>query len=74
MRENPNIVDIDLGDNPLSANEIDKFSKNLKQNKSVRNLGLDGIKNLNQSTKTIINDEIKKNELIQDIISKNMSS
>ena len=47
MRENPNIVDIDLGDNPLSANEIDKFSKNLKNNKSVRNLGLEGIKHLN---------------------------
>ncbi len=54
IKANPNVVDIDLGDNPLSANEIDQFAANLKNNKSVRHLGLDGIKHLKQGTKTII--------------------
>jgi hypothetical protein len=46
IKANPNVVDIDLGDNPLSANEIDQFAANLKNNKNVRHLGLDGIKHL----------------------------
>jgi hypothetical protein len=29
MRENPNIGDIDIGDNPLTDIEMQKFSKNM---------------------------------------------
>lgn len=32
MRENPNIGDIDLGDNPLTDKEMKKFSTNVMSN------------------------------------------
>ena len=54
MRENPNIGDIDIGDNPITDKEMQKFSKNVQDNKLIRNIALDGIKNLKSGTKTII--------------------
>ena len=61
MRENPNIGDIDIGDNPITDKEMIKFSKNVVDNKQVRNIALDGIKNLKSGTKTIIQRELSKN-------------
>ena len=54
MRENPNIGDIDIGENPLTDKEMQKFTKNVQVNKQIRNIALDGIKNLKSGTKTII--------------------
>ena len=63
MRENPNIGDIDLGDNPLTDKEMQKFSTNvMNNNQAIRNIGMDGIKNLKSGTKTIIQRELDKNQ------------
>jgi len=36
MRVNPNIVDIDIGDNPLSEEEMEKFTMNMRRNNMIR--------------------------------------
>lgn len=68
MRENPNIVDVDIGENPLSDQEIKKFSQHMKSNQSVTKLGLDGIKGLKSGTRTLILREVEKNSQIKNII------
>ena len=54
MRENPNIGDIDISENPLTDKKMQKFTKNVQVNKQIRNIALHGIKNLKSGTKTII--------------------
>jgi hypothetical protein len=54
IRENPQIEDIDLGDNPLTDFELHKFSEDIAKNKSIKNIGLKGLKNLKSGTRTII--------------------
>ena len=71
MRVNPNIVDIDIGDNPLSEEEMEKFTMNLRRNNMIRQIGMDGIKNLNQGTKEKIQKEVEKNNYINNIILNN---
>ena len=61
MRENPNIVDIDIGENPLTDLEIQKFTVNVAKNSAIRTIGLEGLKNLKSGTKTIISRELEKN-------------
>jgi hypothetical protein len=73
MRLNPNILDIDLGENPLTDKEMQKFTKNVQNNPNIRKIDLDGIKNLKSGTRTIINNEITKNDLIQDFIKNNLN-
>lgn len=54
IRENPQIEDIDLGDNPLTDLELHKFSENIAKNKTIKNIGLSGLNNLKSGTRTII--------------------
>ena len=62
MRVNPNIGDIDLGDNPLTDFELQKFTSNIMtENQAIKTIGMDGIKNLKSGTKTIIQRELDKN-------------
>lgn len=61
IRENPNIEDIDIGENPLSDVELKKFTEDVRQNPIIRSVGLQGIKNLKSSTKTQIQREVEKN-------------
>jgi hypothetical protein len=51
MRENPNIGDIDIGENPLNDREIQKFTQNIKKNTGIRTIDLDGIKGIKAETK-----------------------
>jgi hypothetical protein len=55
IRENPQVEDIDIGDNPLSNGEIQKFyDANLTKSTSLRTIGISGIKSLKHSTRTMI--------------------
>lgn len=73
MRVNPNIGDIDLGDNPLTDLELQKFTSNIMtENQAIRAIGMDGIKNLKSGTKTIINRELEKNQKIQSMMTKHL--
>jgi hypothetical protein len=40
---------------------------------NIKKIDLDGIKNLKSGTRTIINNEITKNDLIQDFIKNNLN-
>lgn len=71
MRENPNIVDIDLGDNPLTDGEMQKFTANIKSNLQLRTVGTEGIR-LRAKTKKQLLGELDKNVQIQSLIDKNM--
>jgi hypothetical protein len=48
----------------LTDKEMQKFTKNVQNNPNIRKIDLDGIKNLKSGTRTIINNEITKNDLI----------
>jgi hypothetical protein len=54
MRENPNIANIDLGDNPITDKEMQRFTIGIKKNLNIKEIELDGIKHLKDGTKTVI--------------------
>jgi hypothetical protein len=55
MRVNPEVQDVDIGDNPLSNEEIEKFyDKNLTRGTGLQTIGISGIKSLKHSTRTMI--------------------
>ena len=54
VRCNPNIVDIDLSENPLPDSELIKFQQHLKNNQSIQRINLDGINDVRQTTRSII--------------------
>jgi len=74
MRVNPNIVDIDIGENPLSEKEMEKFTMNLRRNNMIRKIGMDGIKNLSLDTKQLIEKEVEKNSKINNVIMNNIAA
>ena len=71
MRENPNIQNIDIGENPLSDGVLRNFHDNLQLNQDIRSINLDGIKNLNKETKHMITGEVEKNSQIHKLITNN---
>jgi hypothetical protein len=48
MRENPNIGDIDIGNNPLNEREMQRFTINIGKNTAIRTIRMDGIKMKNE--------------------------
>ena len=48
MRENPNIGDIDIGNNPLNEKEMQRFTINIGKNTAIRTIRMDGIKMKNE--------------------------
>ena len=51
MRVNPNLVDIDIGYNPLSSQAMQKFTMNMRKNQLIQNIGVDGISSLDPKTR-----------------------
>lgn len=65
MRVHPNLVDIDIGDNPLTNKEMQKFTTNMRKNQLISNIGVEGINDLDQKTKDELNKEIEMNKKIE---------
>lgn len=68
IRCNPNIIDIDLSENPLPESELLSFYQHMKMNQFIRNVKLDGISRLQNSTKAAIVRESAKNYQIYEFI------
>ena len=69
MRENPQVQNVDIGDNPLSNDEVHKFyDKNLTRGTGLQTIGITGIKSLKSSTRSLIQKELQKNRNIKEMI------
>jgi len=62
LRENPYIEDIDIGDNPLTDEELGKFNQQiLEQQTTIQKLEMAGIKGIKSGTRSLIQSELTKN-------------